>query len=45
MARHIVRLRITKCEGITGFNEEGYRFEPELSSATEFVFARNQAKG
>lgn len=45
MARHIVRHRITASEGITGFNEEGYRFEPELSSAAEFVFARNQAKG
>lgn len=45
MARHIVRHRITETGDMTGFNEEGYRFEPELSSTTEFVFARNPAKG
>lgn len=45
MARHIVRHRITKAEDICGFKDEGYCFERELSSATEFVFARNQAKG
>lgn len=45
MARHIVRHRITETRDITGFDAGGYRFEPELSNATEFVFARNQAKG
>lgn len=40
MARYIVQHGITKPEGLTAFNEAGYGFEPELSSDTEFVFAR-----
>lgn len=41
MARYIVQNKLTDVKRITHFDEDGYAFEPELSSDTEFVFARN----
>lgn len=40
MARYIVQQGITDIGAITRFHEDGYQFEPELSTDGEFVFAR-----
>lgn len=42
MARHIVKQRLTDPEDIKGFDEEGYRYRPELSDAQQWVFLRKQ---
>lgn len=44
MAGHIIRNRIKSPKGLMNFTEGGYGFEPELSTDSEFVFARNQPK-
>ncbi len=40
MARHIICNRLTKVDDILNFSEAGYRHRPELSTPTEWVFAR-----
>lgn len=40
MGQFIVRNRLTKAEDLKGFNEEGYRFNPELSQENHWVFSR-----
>ncbi len=40
MTRYIVKNRLTSVDEITGFAEEGYRHAPEMSTETEWVFAR-----
>lgn len=42
MARYILRHGITAPEQLTAFAEDGYGFEAELSSDSEFVFARTR---
>lgn len=41
MADHIIKNRIKDIEELKKFNREGYRFTPELSTDTEFVFIVN----
>lgn len=45
MARHIIDQRVEEPEGLKSFTTAGYRFQPALSGANEFVFARKSAKG
>ncbi|RMH59538.1 MAG: peroxide stress protein YaaA [Zetaproteobacteria bacterium] len=40
MARYIIRHRLREPDAIQAFNEGGYAFAPELSSAREWVFVR-----
>lgn len=40
MARYIIRNRLTGVSDILGFAEGGYRHAPEMSTQTEWVFAR-----
>lgn len=42
MARNIIRHRILEAEGIQGYDQDGYRFEAEESSATKWVFLRDK---
>ena len=42
LSRHIIRNRLTEPESIKSFDAAGYRFNPELSDATRWVFTRNQ---
>ena len=40
MTRYIIKNRLTSVDAITGFTEGGYRHSPEMSTETEWVFAR-----
>lgn len=40
MADYVIRHRIEDLEALKGFNEMGYRYEEDLSTDTELVFAR-----
>ena len=42
MARFMVRKRVENPEGLKTFEEDGYAFEPELSSDDDLVFVRNR---
>lgn len=41
MARYVIRNRLEHPEAITGFDEAGYRYAPERSSANNLVFLRD----
>lgn len=43
MSAYILKNRLTDAEGLKGFDEEGYRYNSELSTATEWVFTRDEA--
>lgn len=43
MARYIIENRITDAEGLQTFAEDGYAFEPELSTPSKPVFTRAEA--
>lgn len=43
MSAYIIKNRLTDAEGLKGFDEEGYRYNRELSTATEWVFTRDEA--
>jgi cytoplasmic iron level regulating protein YaaA (DUF328/UPF0246 family) len=45
MARYAVLNRIDRVEGLKDFDLGGYRFEPSLSQAGDWVFARPQPAG
>lgn len=45
MARYIVENHIESAQDMAGFDKAGYTYRPELSSPTEFIFARKSAKG
>ena len=40
MTRYIIKNRLTSVDAIAGFTEGGYRHSPEMSTETEWVFAR-----
>ena len=40
MTRYIIKNRLTTVDAITGFTDGGYRYSPEMSTETEWVFAR-----
>ena len=42
MARYAIDNRIDRAEGLKGFDLDGYRFKPELSTPADWVFARPQ---
>ena len=42
MARYVIDNRIDKAEGLKGFDLDGYRFQPSLSTDADWVFARPQ---
>ncbi|MDQ0466686.1 cytoplasmic iron level regulating protein YaaA (DUF328/UPF0246 family) [Caulobacter ginsengisoli] len=42
MARYAIDHRIDRAEGLKDFAVEGYRFQPDCSSDTEWVFVRRQ---
>jgi cytoplasmic iron level regulating protein YaaA (DUF328/UPF0246 family) len=42
MARYAIDNRIDKAADLRGFDIDGYRFQPRLSSDDEFTFARTQ---
>ena len=42
MARYAIDHRIDRAEGLKGFDGEGYAFRPELSTETDWIFARPQ---
>ena len=42
MARYAIDQRIDRAEGLKGFDREGYRFIPEASTETDWVFTRPQ---
>ena len=42
MARWAIRNRVTEPEGLKAFDDGGYAFQPEASSATQWVFSRDQ---
>ena len=42
MARFIIENRISKADDLRGFNANGYRFAPELSSESEPVYTRGE---
>lgn len=41
MARYVIRNRLEHPEAMTGFDEAGYRYAPERSSANNLVFLRD----
>ena len=43
MSAYLLKNRLTDAEGLKGFDEEGYRYNSELSTATEWVFTRDEA--
>ncbi len=43
MARYMVQQRIDHPEGLKGFQDDGYRFQAQLSSSNEYVFTRSSA--
>lgn len=44
MARYAIQERITDPDALRGFNVEGYRYRPDLSSDADWVFTRPQPK-
>jgi cytoplasmic iron level regulating protein YaaA (DUF328/UPF0246 family) len=40
MARYLVQNRIETPEGLLAFDTGGYRFQPDLSNETNWVFLR-----
>ena len=42
MARYAIDNRIDRAEGLKGFDLDGYGFKPDLSTSTDWVFARPQ---
>ncbi|MCR9214142.1 MAG: peroxide stress protein YaaA [Proteobacteria bacterium] len=40
MARYMIENRIDQPEGLKDFSEEGYKFQPSLSSDSDYVFTR-----
>jgi len=42
MARFAIDGRIDRAEGLKDFTSGGYRFQPSLSTAEEWVFTRKQ---
>ena len=42
MARYLIENRITDLDGLLGFSEEDYAYNPELSKSTEPVFTRSE---
>jgi cytoplasmic iron level regulating protein YaaA (DUF328/UPF0246 family) len=40
MASYIIRNQVSEPEAVTAFNEEGYRYRPELSKDDEMVFVK-----
>ncbi|MEL6889440.1 MAG: peroxide stress protein YaaA [Pseudomonadota bacterium] len=40
MARHILDNRVTDVDGITAFDADGYRYQPDLSDGSRLVFVR-----
>ncbi|MEN0068209.1 MAG: peroxide stress protein YaaA [Myxococcota bacterium] len=42
MARFALQQRLTRPEGLKGFNDGGYTFQPDLSTKAEWVFTRPQ---
>ena len=42
MSRFIIENRLTKPEQLTGFNTEGYFFDPASSTHDELVFKRHE---
>lgn len=42
MARYAIDQRIDRAEGLKDFDLDGYRFQPQASSDTEWVFSRPQ---
>ncbi len=44
MVRYAIDNRITKAEDLKGFDVAGYAFNPEMSSAKEWVFTRDEAE-
>ena len=40
MARFLIQERISKAEDIRAFDEDGYRFNPALSSENAYTFTR-----
>lgn len=43
MSAYLLKNRLTNPEGLKAFNQDGYRYNSELSSATEWVFTRKEA--
>ena len=43
MARFMVQNRVEVSDGLKGFTEDGYAFQPDLSSEEDLVFVRNRA--
>lgn len=43
MSAYILKNRLTDAQGLKEFDEEGYRYNSELSTATEWVFTRDEA--
>jgi uncharacterized protein len=42
MARYVIDNRVDRAEGLKGFDLDGYRFQPSLSTDADWVFARPQ---
>ena len=42
MSAYLLKNRLTDVEGLKGFDEDGYHYNNELSSATEWVFTREE---
>ncbi len=40
MTRYIIKNRLSTVDAMTGFTDGGYRYSPEMSTETEWVFAR-----
>ncbi|MDP1630073.1 MAG: peroxide stress protein YaaA [Caulobacter sp.] len=43
MARYVIDHRIDRAEGLKAFDVEGYRFQPEPSSESDWIFLREPA--
>jgi len=44
MSAYIIKNRLTRVEKIKDFDTGGYRYQPDLSSATDWVFTRREAQ-
>lgn len=42
MARYLIQSRVSNVDGIAGFAEDGYAYNPELSKGVDPVFTRSQ---
>jgi cytoplasmic iron level regulating protein YaaA (DUF328/UPF0246 family) len=42
MARYAIDNRVDRAEALKGFDLDGYRFQPSLSTPADWVFARPQ---